>query len=133
MTNQVSTTAADWVEPTDMKVVWSDEFNDPSIDRSKWMCETTATGWSPTWNNELQEYTDIDTGGNNAFIENGNLVIRGEKTPKGYTAARLATKGKHSWKHGRIAAKIKLPYGQGIWPAFWMLPENGNWPDAGEI
>ncbi len=129
----VSTTSADWTEPAGMTIVWSDEFNGTSINTSAWSYETEATGWSKSWNNELQNYVDNGTGGDNAYIESGSLVIKAIESSGTYTSARMVTKNKGSWKHGSIAAKMKLPYGQGIWPAFWMLPSSGNWPDAGEI
>ena len=130
----VSTTADDWMEPEGMTLAWSDEFNGSSIDTSVWKYETGATGWSKSWNNELQDYVDDGSGGDNARIENGNLVIRATSPSTGiYKSVRMVTKGNRSWKHGRIVAKMKLPYGQGIWPAFWLLPDSGNWPDAGEI
>lgn len=129
----ISTTADDWTEPSGMTLAWGDEFNTSLIDTSKWVYETEATGWSKTWNNELQDYTDNGTGGANAYIDNGTLVIKAIKSGTSYTSARMATKGKYALKHGCVAAKMKLPYGQGIWPAFWMLPESGTWPSAGEI
>lgn len=51
----------------------------------------------------------------------------------GYTSARITTKGKHYLTYGTVEARMKLPKGQGVWPAFWLLPEKGNWPAAGEI
>src|SRR5688572_31317501 len=69
------------------------------------------------------------------------LVIEARKEPeliagRNYSSARIKTQGLHAWQYGRIEARMKLPYGQGIWPAFWMLGENFNdvgWPAAGEI
>ncbi len=128
--------AADWKEPAGMSLVWQDEFNGTEINAADWGYETVQTGWSPSWNKEWQRYTDNGTGGPNAAIEHGSLVIKAEKTTGGdggYTGARMVTKGKRHWQHGVIAASMKLPYGQGIWPAFWMLPQKGAWPGAGEI
>jgi beta-glucanase (GH16 family) len=128
--------AADWKEPAGMSLVWQDEFNGTAINTSDWAYETVQTGWSPSWNREWQRYTENGTGGPNAFVEDGSLVIRAEKTTGGdggYTAARMVTRGKEHWSRGVIAARMKLPRGQGIWPAFWMLPEKGTWPNAGEI
>ncbi|MBN1960974.1 MAG: glycoside hydrolase family 16 protein [Deltaproteobacteria bacterium] len=131
----INTTAADWSSPTDMSLIWSDEFNDNKINTSSWNYDTEASGWRKSWNNELQDYVDDGSGGLNAYVSNGNLVIRAIKqAPDKYTSARLTTRNKHFWSYGvLVAARIKLPYGQGIWPAFWMLPESGTWPDAGEI
>src|SRR5205085_8747101 len=80
----------------------------------------------------------------NSWIEGGNLIIEarkenytgGDGIARNYTSARLKTQGKHSWTYGRIEARMKLPRGQGIWPAFWMLGANvasAGWPDCGEI
>ena len=90
----------------------------------------TGPGWG---NNELQNYTDDPE---NAFIENSNLVIRAKKDDGKYTSARLTTKDKKEFKFGRIDVRAKLPQGQGIWPAIWMLGENiddVSWPACGEI
>jgi beta-glucanase (GH16 family) len=116
------------------KLVWSDEFNGSSIDRTKWNYDT-GTGWNGWGNNELQYYTDRP---DNARIENGNLVIEARKEEHGgrqYTSGRLVTKGKFSRTYGRFEARIKVPFGQGILPAFWMLGNDGpkGWPECGEI
>ncbi len=134
----IATTAADWSAPAGMALVWSDEFDGGSIDTSVWSYETEATGWKKEWNNELQDYLDDGTGGKNAFIardgDDSCLAIKATKTgTSSWASARLVTKGKKHWKHGAIAARMKLPKGQGIWPAFWMLPETGAWPAGGEI
>ncbi len=115
-------------------LVWSDEFNGASIDRTKWNYDT-GTGWNGWGNNELQYYTDRPE---NARIENGHLVIEARKEDHGgrqYTSARLLTKGKFAQTYGRFEARIQVPFGQGIWPAFWMLGNDGPqaWPRCGEI
>jgi beta-glucanase (GH16 family) len=123
------------------KLVWSDEFNGPNgsgVDRSKWVVETGGNGWG---NHELEYYTDRSQ---NAFVQNGNLVIRAQvekySEPDGvtrsYTSARMKTLGKFSQMYGRFEARIKVPTGQGMWPAFWMLGddfERVGWPACGEI
>lgn len=115
------------------KLVWQDEFEGAEIDRSKWRLDVGYTGET---NGELEIYTDRPE---NAYIENSCLVIAArEEERQGfrYTSARLKTKGLHSWTYGRIEACIKIPSGQGIWPAFWMLGEDAStvgWPDCGEI
>ena len=118
------------------ELVWSDEFNQSdgsALDAGKWNYELGGNGWG---NNELEYYTAST---NNARIEDGKLVIeaRPEKVGgKNYTSARLLTKGKCSWTYGRIEARIKIPRGQGIWPAFWMMGTNissVSWPTCGEI
>ena len=121
---------------TGWTLVWSDEFalpNGSQPDSNKWTNDLGAGGWG---NSELQYYTART---NNARIENGQLVIEALKENyKGsaYTSARLKTLGKASWTYGRIEARIKIPKGQGIWPAFWMLGTNlvpAGWPNCGEI
>ena len=118
-------------------LVWSDEFNDTNIDLDKWSFEVNGTGGG---NNELQYYTDRS---DNARIENGSLIIEareesytGADGTRNYTSARLRTLGKGDWLYGRMEARIRIPQGQGIWPAFWMLPSAwvyGGWAASGEI
>ena len=118
------------------RLVWSDEFSQPAgsvPDSSKWAFDLGGDGWG---NNELEYYTSRT---NNARIEGGKLVIDARRETLGnreYTSARLLTKGKWSWQYGRIEARIQIPRGQGIWPAFWMMATNIDavgWPDGGEI
>ncbi|HPR57536.1 MAG TPA: family 16 glycosylhydrolase [Bacteroidales bacterium] len=118
----------------DPTLVWAEEFNYTGMpDPAKWNMETGGTGWG---NNELQYYTDSET---NAYVENGLLTITAREEAVGgrdYTSARITTQEKFDFKYGRIEARIKLPYGQGLWPAFWMLGTNINtagWPACGEI
>ncbi len=117
-------------------LLWADEFSQvdgTKPDSAKWGYDIGGTGWG---NNELQYYSDRTQ---NARIEGGQLVIEARKenlNQKNYTSARLLTRDKVSWTYGRIEARIKIPKGQGIWPAFWMLGANiGNvgWPLCGEI
>ena len=113
-------------------LVWSDEFNYTGIpDPEKWNMETGGGGWG---NNELQYYTE-----DNALVENGVLTITAREESVGgydYTSSRITTQNKFDFKYGRIEARMKLPYGQGLWPAFWMLGANFEtvtWPACGEI
>jgi beta-glucanase (GH16 family) len=122
-------------------LVWSDEFSgrDGSLpDASKWTYDIGGSGWG---NHELEYYTNRRE---NARVEDGKLVItarREEYTgPDGakfnYTSARLKTQGLFSQVYGRFEARIKLPAGQGTWPAFWALGDNFasvGWPRCGEI
>jgi beta-glucanase (GH16 family) len=119
-----------------LRLVWSDEFQQPdgsAPDPAKWGYDTGGSGWG---NNELEYYTSRT---NNARIEDGKLVIEARKENydgRNITSARLLTKGKWSGTYGRIEACIKIPRGQGMWPAFWMLGTNiasANWPACGEI
>ncbi|MBN1171679.1 MAG: family 16 glycosylhydrolase [Micromonosporaceae bacterium] len=125
-------------------LVWADDFNGAAgsaVDSSKWNYDTGGGGWG---NQELEYYT---SGNANAALDgNGNLVITARKeTPAGsscwygtcqYTSARLLTSGKFTKQYGRMEARMKLPKGQGIWPAFWALGDNlgsVGWPNSGEI
>lgn len=123
------------------QLVWSDEFNAADgtpVDSSKWVTETGGDGWG---NQELEYYTNRPQ---NSFQQDGKLVIKvldekytgSDGVTRDYTSARLKTKGKFSQKYGRFEARIKIPYGQGIWPAFWMLGDDidkAGWPKCGEI
>ena len=113
--------------------LWHDEFN--AIDTAKWTFEigTGSSGWG---NNEWEYYTDRSE---NAYVQDGILHIRANKEDyegSKYTSARIITKGKFSFTYGTVEARIALPKGKGIWPAFWMLGENideVSWPKCGEI
>jgi beta-glucanase (GH16 family) len=121
--------------PAHQAAVWSQDFDgaagsapDPSV----WNLETGGGGWG---NGELQTYTSSRS--NSALDGAGNLVITAQREGDGsYTSARLTTQGKFTPQYGRVEARIQIPRGQGIWPAFWMLgadlPTNA-WPGAGEI
>lgn len=115
-------------------LLWSEEFNYTGLpDPAYWKMETGGSGWG---NNELQYYTNRE---DNAKVEGGVLTITAKQETFGgrdYTSARITTQDKFDFKYGRIEARIKLPYGQGIWPAFWMLGANFSsvgWPACGEI
>jgi beta-glucanase (GH16 family) len=116
----------------DPNLIWAEEFNYTGMpDPGRWNMETGGGGWG---NNELQTYTDSE---NNAYVDNGVLTITAIDEGGGsYTSARMTTQGKFDFKYGRVEARIKLPYGKGLWPAFWMLGANFNsvgWPRCGEI
>ncbi|WP_197971925.1 RICIN domain-containing protein [Treponema zioleckii] len=128
--------------PSGWHLVWSDEFSGNSIDSSKWAIQTgtgSQYGIDDWGNHELQYYRN-----ENAYITDGKLVLEAKKENYGgkrYTSARLRTvKDDGTWlfakTFGRIEARIQLPEGSGIWPAFWMLPatdEYGGWASSGEI
>ncbi|WP_431160641.1 glycoside hydrolase family 16 protein [Flagellimonas beolgyonensis] len=114
----------------------SEEFDtDGAPNSSIWGYEigTGENGWG---NQELQYYTDR---AENVQVRNGVLLITAQKEDfegSQYTSARLVTKDKFEQQYGRFEARIRLPYGQGIWPAFWMLGadiDENPWPGAGEI
>lgn len=121
---------------TGWTLVWSDEFSQPdgsSPDPSKWVFDTGAGIWG---NSELENYTSRT---NNARIVGGNLVIEARQESyqgSSYTSARIKTQTKIWWRYGRIEARIKIPRGQGIWPAFWVMGTNitsVGWPTCGEV
>lgn len=137
----ISAAPAPTAKAAGWKLVWSDEFNGANgsaVDSSKWVSETGGDGWG---NHELEYYTSrLD----NALQQNGTLVIKvlpekytgSDRVTRNYTSARLKTLGKFSQTYGRFEARIKIPRGQGIWPAFWMLGNNvdqSGWPECGEI
>jgi beta-glucanase (GH16 family) len=113
--------------------VWNDEFDGPTIDLSKWEHEVNDDGGG---NEELQYYTARTQ---NSRIENGNLVIEARKEAfltRRYTSARLRTLGQGDWLYGRFEIRARMPSGQGLWPAIWMLPTDwvyGGWAASGEI
>ncbi len=115
------------------QLVWHDEFAGTALDEDSWTFDIGGNGWG---NNELQVYTRRTE---NVRVENGQLILEARREDflgREYTSARLKTQGLKAWQYGRVEARIKIPRGQGIWPAFWML---GNdilthpWPDCGEI
>ncbi len=122
-------------------MVWSDEFNGPNgsgPDPGKWVLEVGGEGWG---NQELEYYTKRLQ---NAYIQDGNLVIKAlqekytgaDGITRNYTSARMTTSGKFSQTYGRFESRIKIPRGQGLWPAFWMLGNDigsAGWPACGEI
>ncbi|TQV65973.1 glycoside hydrolase family 16 protein [Exilibacterium tricleocarpae] len=133
------------------ELVWSDEFDGTAIDTGNWSHEVNCAGGG---NNELQCYTART---DNSFVEDGALhIVAREESYTGpalhdddpdydaddisanrnYTSARLRSKNKGDWTYGRLEIAAKLPQGQGIWPAVWMLPTEwryGGWPLSGEI
>lgn len=117
-------------------LVMEDDFDqDGAPDSDLWSFEigTGENGWG---NMELQYYTDRTE---NVTVQNGNLLITARQESfegSNYTSARLITKDKFEQEYGRFEARMRLPYGQGIWPAFWMLGadiDTNPWPGAGEI
>ena len=137
-------TSATWAQSTaGWQLVWSDEFNGKvgtPPDPKNWNFDLGGGGWG---NGELETYTNSTQ---NAFQDgNGNLVIRAIRTGPGqYTSARLQSGASgastqtadNKWTYGMVMARVKLPFGQGVWPAFWMLGENittVGWPTCGEV
>ena len=128
----------DYEPGSDWKLVWSDEFDGSNLNLENW----TRQVLPEPFNGEWQQYFDREE---NSYVENGYLVLKAIHTgvshgKNQYTSGRLHTGGKQEWMYGRIAARIQLPFGKGIWPAFWMLGANiteigGDvpWPKCGEI
>jgi len=126
-------------KPADWTLVWADEFDGDTLNPDNWTRQVVEAG---RFNREWQRYTDST---DNASVEDGNLVITlihegDEHAPDQYTSARLHTGHKQYWKYGKVEARIKLPGGKGMWPAFWMLGNDiteiggdTRWPDSGEI
>ena len=120
---------------SDWKMVWSDEFDGNAIDANKWTHEVNCSGGG---NNEQQCYTESS---DNSFVSEGMLNIvalpnTDSTLSKDYTSARLNSKMKGDWTYGRFEARVKLPSGQGSFPAVWMMPTDdvyGGWPHSGEI
>ncbi len=114
-------------------IVFSEEFDGSELNKDIWNFELgdgcpNLCGWG---NNEPQIYTD-----SNHTLENGFLRITAKHENNQYTSTRITTKNKFEFKYGRIEARIKLPKGTGVWPAFWMLGSNIDevgWPKCGEI
>ena len=124
-----------WAQTQCLSLVWADEFDYTGLpDPDKWGYDVGGGGWG---NQELQYYTEDRE--ENAYVDNGVLTITAIKEPfsgRGYTSARLVTRGQGDWLYGRFEIRAKLPTGRGTWPAIWMLPtdwEYGGWPASGEI
>lgn len=123
-------------------LLWADEFNEPSLDTSKWSFDTSRNklGW---YNKELEYYSANRR--QNLRLENGHLVIELRKDPQAisklpdwgkqeYSSAKIITKDKAAFNGGFVEVSAKLPCARGTWPAIWMMPQgSAPWPDGGEI
>jgi beta-glucanase (GH16 family) len=118
------------------RLAWHDEFDGSHLDPDKW---THVVGGSGFGNSELEYCTDRLS---NVYLDRGMLVIRARREiytgkdgiKRDYTSGRIHTQGKFSQAYGRFEARIQIPYGQGIWSAFWMIGDGtAGWPDCGEI
>lgn len=117
-------------------LVFSDNFNGPTLDRTCWNVELHPPGWV---NEELQEYVDNDEV---IKLENGNLILRAVKTlgkdgSVSYTSGRVSTQWKRDFTCGIFEARLKVPQGKGLLPAFWLMTTDedkyGQWPVCGEL
>jgi beta-glucanase (GH16 family) len=108
-------------------MTWSEEFDGTTLNPAKWMAQNIA--WPH--NNEQQYYSP-----GNARVSNGVMRITAERRPQGgrnYTSARIETQGRFAQMFGRFEGRMRLPKTQSLWPAFWLLPSNGNWPPEIDI
>lgn len=116
-------------------LVWNDEFDGEVFTFDDWNWETRRAGWT---NNELQAY---NASRDNIFLRDGKLVLKAIKSVNQYgktvyTSGKVQTLDKHNFLYGRIDVRAKVPAGQGLWPAIWMMPTRdhyGSWPRGGEI
>lgn len=117
-------------------LLWADEFNGDSLDENIWTRELRNPGWT---NNELQEYTSSD---DNIFVKDGVLILKALKTQTDngkdyYTSGKVNSQNKADFTYGKVVVSAKVPEGQGLWPAIWMMPQDesfyGQWPKCGEI
>jgi len=119
------------------ELIWSDEFSGNSINSEYWTHEIGTGDWG--WGNgELQYYQEENTS-----VENGHLTIEAREEPQGilgqwnvpyfYSSSRIITRDKFDFRYGKVEARMKTIDGTGFWPAFWLLPNGGCWPENGEI
>ncbi len=136
VTEPAETTPAEPVDPlAEYTLLWSDEFDGDTLNEENWTRELREPGWT---NNELQEYTDSDE---NIFVRDGKLVLKAIKTEKDgktyYTSGKVNSQNKKDFTYGKVVVSAKVPEGQGLWPAIWMMPQDesfyGQWPKCGEI
>ena len=118
------------------QLLWHDEFDGKTLNEEIWTKELRNPGWT---NSELQEYTDSE---DNIYVADGNLVLKAVKTQTDtgkdyYTSGKVNSKNKADFMYGKVIVRAKVPEGQGLWPAAWMMPTResyyGNWPKCGEI
>ena len=132
---EAPTEAVDVPEIEGYNLLWNDEFSGSALDETKWNYEPHEPGWT---NEELQEYT---TSTDNVFVRDGKLVIKAIKSDKNgkdyYTSGKVTGQNKTDFTYGKIVVSAKVPEGQGLWPAIWMMPKDesyyGQWPKCGEI
>ena len=116
-------------------LLWADEFDGDTLNEAIWNRELREPGWT---NNELQEYTDSE---DNIYVENGCLVLRALREDRNgtpyYTSGKVNSQNNAQFQYGRVEVRARVPEGQGLWPAIWMMPQDeslyGQWPKCGEI
>ncbi|MBQ8728088.1 MAG: family 16 glycosylhydrolase [Oscillospiraceae bacterium] len=132
---ETSVTKTETPQLSEYNLLWSDEFDGDTLNEENWNRELRDPGWT---NNELQEYTDSD---DNIFVRDGKLVLKAIKTEKDgkeyYTSGKVNSQNKRDFMYGKVVVSAKVPEGQGLWPAIWMMPQDeqfyGQWPKCGEI
>lgn len=132
---ETSVTKTETPQLSGYNLLWSDEFDGDTLNEENWNRELRDPGWT---NNELQEYTDSD---DNIFVRDGKLVLKAIKTEKDgkeyYTSGKVNSQNKRDFMYGKVVVSAKVPEGQGLWPAIWMMPQDeqfyGQWPKCGEI
>lgn len=116
-------------------LLWSDEFDGASLDANKWSYQTgNGCPGLCGWGNSEQEY--YTNSANNVYVSNGVLVLKVIKesiSSSSFSSGKILTKNHFSHTYGRFEARMRLPKGTGLWPAFWMLPNTNSWPTTGEI
>ncbi len=142
VTTEAEKTLVNQVEDADVpqidgyNLLWHDEFNGDKLDFDIWSYDPHAPGWT---NAELQEYTESEE---NVFVKDGNLTLKAIKTVDEngndyYTSGKVKTWKKQDFTYGKVVVRAKVPEGQGLWPAAWMMPTEeskyGQWPKCGEI
>ena len=134
-TDAATEASADVPDIDGYELLWNDEFDGSALDESMWNYEPHEPGWT---NEELQEYT---TSTDNVFLRDGKLVLKAIKSEKDgkdyYTSGKITGQNKTDFTYGKIVTRAKVPEGQGLWPAIWMMPQvqeyYGEWPKCGEI
>lgn len=134
-TPMVGENATDTPELEGYNLLWADEFDGDTLNEDIWTREVRPVGWT---NHEMQEYVDST---DNVFVKDGHLVLKAIKKEKdglcAYTSGKVNSQNKADFTYGKVVICAKVPEGQGLWPAGWMMPTDesyyGQWPKCGEI
>jgi beta-glucanase (GH16 family) len=112
------------------KLIWSDEFDSTALNEANWSVEQNN---NPP-NAEQEKYTSgHDVPGANVFVKNGHLILEARNAGGTITSGKIKSSGKKTFMYGHMEASMRIPIGQGMWPAFWMMGVGGGWPTCGEI
>ncbi|MGB8168923.1 MAG: glycoside hydrolase family 16 protein [Chthoniobacteraceae bacterium] len=113
------------------RLAWSDEFDKPALDGAKWNTSFAPKVHPIGCNNEKQVYAP-----ENVMVRSGQLVLRAERKPREglpFTSGMISSHDKFSQRYGWFEARIHVPRGPGLWPAFWLLPDDRSWPPEIDI